>query len=235
MQPPQPPPYQGYAPQNPYAQQNPYAPQNPYAAPGPQMYRQNVFVPYGVTAAPLLSPGLRKAKLATGIAQLVTMFIGFGLLIAGGAIGDDTGGIFAAIGGLFLMLWYFLLIATYVVNMVWMYKFWSWIPPDQRHTPMWKKYISPGTAIGFLFIPYFNIYWMFVVNLGIADILERMRVQYPSSKPAAKTKAIMAVVAPLVFFPAAPFVQYMFAKHVEEMAAEMQAQMLGAAHPMAAA
>ena len=99
---------------------------------------------------------------------------------------------------------------------------------------MWKKYISPGTAIGFMFIPYFNIYWMFVVHLGIADILERMRVQYPTSKPNPKTLAIMTVVIPLVFFPAGPILQYMFAKHVEEMAREMQARMLGAAHPMGA-
>jgi hypothetical protein len=92
---------------------------------------------------------------------------------------------------------------------------------------MWKKYISPGTAIGFMFIPYFNIYWMFVIYLGIADIMERMRVQFPCSKGPAKTLAILALVIPLVFFPAAPFLQYMFARHVEEMAREMSARMTG--------
>ena len=70
---------------------------------------------------------------------------------------------------------------------------------------------------------------MFVVYLGIADVLERMRVQYPCSKGPAKTLAILALVIPLVFFPAGPILQYLFAKHVEEMAAEMQARMPNAA------
>jgi len=236
MQPPyppygqQPPPHgqQGYAQQNPYAQQQ----GNPYAAPGPQMYRQNVFVPYGVSAGPLVGPTLRKVKLGLGIGQIVTLLIGIGLMIAGGVRGDDTGGVLAVVGGGFFMIWYLLLFGYMIVNMIWLHQFWSWIPPEQRHTNMWKKYISPGTAIGFMFIPYFNIYWMFVMYLGIADILERMRVQYPSSKGPAKTLAIMSIVVPMVFFPAGPFLQYMFAKHVEDMAREMQARMLGAANPM---
>ena len=69
---------------------------------------------------------------------------------------------------------------------------------------------------------------MFVVYLGIAEVLERMRVQYPSRLGPAKNLALMALIVPIVFFPAAPFLQYMFAKHVETMAAEMHAQMQGA-------
>jgi len=223
----------GYPPNQPYAQQQPMQ-GNPYAAPGPALYRQNVFVPYGAAAAPLLSPGLRKAKLGLGISQLVLMFLAIALIIIGAAMGDDTGGIIAGIGGGFFMIWYMLIFAASIVSGVWIYKFWSWFPPEQRYTSMWKKYISPGAAIGYMFIPYFNIYWMFVVYLGIAEIMERMRVQYPSSKGPAKTAAILAIVIPLVFFPAGPFLYYMFAKHVEEMAAEMQAQMMGAANPMMA-
>lgn len=64
--------------------------------------------------------------------------------------------------------------------------------------------------------------------------MERMRVQYPCSKGPAKTLAILALVIPMVFFPAGPLLQYMFAKHIEEMAAEMQARMPGAAHAQAA-
>lgn len=199
------------------------------------MYRQNVFVPHGHTAGPLVGPMLRKIKLAAGIAQLVTMFAGFGLLVAGSAMRGDEGSALAIVGAILLGLWYVLLIAYGIVNAIWIYKFWSWLPPEQRYTSMWKKYISPGTAIGFMFIPYFNIYWMFVVYLGIPDIMERLRVQYPCSKGPAKTLAILALVIPLVFFPAGPFLQYMFAKHVEEMAAEMQARMLGAANAMAQA
>lgn len=223
-------------PYSPYAQQQGPSPypqqQNPYAPPGPGMYRQNVFVPYGATAGPLVGPTLRKVKLAMGIAQLVAMFAGIGLMITGGAMGDDTGGMLLVIGGGVLALWYLLLFAYAITNMIWLYQFWSWIPPEQRHTNMWKKYISPGTAIGFMFIPYFNIYWMFVVYLGLADIMERMRVQFPCSKGPAKTLAILTVVIPLVFFPAGPFLQYMFAKHLEEMAREMSGRIPGASPMM---
>ena len=76
---------------------------------------------------------------------------------------------------------------------------------------------------------------MFVIYLGIADIMERMRVQYPCSKGPAKTMAIMSIVIPMVFFPAGPFLQYFFAKHVEDMAREMHARMMGAGNPLAQA
>jgi hypothetical protein len=200
---------------------------NPYAPPGPAMYRQNVFVPYGASAGPLVGPTLRKVKLGTGIAQIVVLFGSVGLMIIGGAMGNDEGSILAVVGMIGFGFWYLLLFGYAIANMIWLYQFWSWIPPEQRHTSMWKKYISPGTAIGFMFIPYFNIYWMFVVYLGLADIMERMRVQFPCSKGPAKTLAILTVVIPMVFFPAAPILQYMFSKHMEEMAREMHARMTG--------
>lgn len=202
------------------------APPNPYAAPAPQMYRQNFFVPQGARSGPLVGPTLRKVKLVTGIAQIVSMVAMIALFVAAGVIGpgDNDPVIWAALGC--LGLFYLLIIAYAIVNVIWVYQFWSWIPPEQRHTSLWKKYISPGAAVGFMFIPYFNIFWMFVIYLGIADIMERLRVAYPSSRGPAKTLAILAIVIPMVFFPAGPFLHYMFAKHVEEMAKEMQARMM---------
>jgi hypothetical protein len=211
-------------PNHPYAPYPQQAP-NPYAPPGAAMYRQNVFVPYGATAGPLVGPTLRKVKLTLGIVQIVAMLAAIGLMIAGGVMGGDSGGVLVVTGAGVFGLWYLLLFGYAITSMIWLYQFWSWIPPEQRHTSMWKKYISPGTAIGFMFIPYFNIYWMFVVYLGLADIMERMRVQFPCSKGPAKTLAILTIVIPMVFFPAGPFLQYMFAKHLEEMAREMSGRM----------
>lgn len=218
-------------PHNPYGAYAPPAPQPaapPYGVPhgGAQaLYRQNLFVPPGASTAPLLGPGLRKTKLALGVAQTLTAIAATGALIAGLALGPDDGTPMLIAGGAAFGVWYLLLMAYGIVGMVWTYKFWSWIPPEQRHTNLWKKYISPGQALGFMFIPYFNIYWMFVVYLGIADILERMRVVYPTHKPSAKNIALLRLIVPLVFFPAAPFLDYFFDKHVEGMAADMQAQM----------
>jgi len=190
---------------------------------GPYGYRQNVFVPHGAVAGPLVGPTLRKLKLALGIGQLVLLLGAIATFVMGGVLGED-GGPFFAIGGLSLTVWYLALFGYAIANMIWIYQFWSWIPPEQRYTNMWKKYISPGTAVGFLFIPYFNIYWMFVVYLGLAEIMERLRVQYPTTKEPLKTLAIVTTVVPLVFFPAAPFLQFIFSKRIEEMAAEMHAR-----------
>ncbi len=196
----------------------------------PPYYRQNVFVPPDVLragSAPLVGSGLRTTKLVLGIVQTIAILSSIVFWIVGAVLGpqSDAAGLFFGLGGAGFGLWYLLLIAYGIVGMVWMYKFWSWIPPDQRHTPPWKKYISPGMALGYMFIPYFNIYWMFVVYLGIADILERMRVQFPTQRPPAKTLALVRLIVPLVFFPAAPFLDFFFDKHVEGMAADMQAGM----------
>jgi hypothetical protein len=220
-------------PHDPYGafQPAPAQPQYPYGPPPGQahqpLYRQNGFVPPGASTSPLLGSGLRRAKLALGIVQTVLGLGGVALLVSGAVVGpeEDAGSLLMALGGGLFAFWYLALMAYGIIGMVWTYKFWSWIPPEQRHTSMWKKYISPGQALGFMFIPYFNIYWMFVVYLGIADILERMRVAYPTSRGPAKNLALLRLLVPFVFFPAGPFLDYFFDKHVEGMAADMQARM----------
>ena len=204
--------------QAPYAQQMGYI-ANPYAAPAPALYRENGFVPFGATAGPLPNPTLKTVKL---VLALVGMIGGFALMMVG-AMTDVSE--LAILGSAILGLGYLCVFATMALTIYWNYVFWSWVPPDQRWTNMWKKYISPGTFVGFMFIPYFNIYWMFVTYIGITDVLERMRVQYPSRQPNLKNQAIMTLVISIVFFPAAPILQYLFQKKVEEMAHEMTASM----------
>ena len=203
----------------------PYAPYAPPAAP-PPVYRQNVFIPEGARTAPLLGSGLRVAKLVLGIVQNVALLAGMVLVVVGALTGlHGEGETLMVIGGISLGLWWVTVVAYAVVGMVWGYKFWSWVPPEHRHTSLWKKYISPAQAAWFMVIPMFNIFWTIVLNLGTADILERMRVEYPTDKPPAKTLALITSIVPYVFFPAAPFVDYFFDKHVEGMAADMQAHM----------
>src|SRR5215813_10270098 len=105
---------------------NYYAPPQP---PDPQVaanpyYRQNFYVPPNAVAGPVPSPGLRKAKLVMGILQAFGLFVGVVLFF----------------------VFYMALLAYQIINMVWLYKMWSWVPPDQRHTKLWKKYISPAQA-----------------------------------------------------------------------------------------
>lgn len=198
-----------------------------YAPPqAPPVYRQNVFVPPDAVAGPLLGPGLRVAKLVLGILQMVAATTGLVLLVIGAVVGlDDGGQTYLVIGGSLFALWNLLIIAYAVVTLVWAYKLWSWIPPEHRYTELWKKYISPLQATLFMLIPFFGLFWIVVLNLGIADILDRMRVAYPTKKQSAKTIALINTIVGFVFFPAAPFTDWLFDKHVEELAAEMHVQM----------
>ncbi|MBI2898000.1 MAG: hypothetical protein HYY06_30890 [Deltaproteobacteria bacterium] len=48
-----------------------------------------------------------------------------------------------------------------IAHCVMVFKMWAALPADQRRT-------SPGAAVGLLFIPVFNIYWIFNVYVGYA-------------------------------------------------------------------
>lgn len=226
MQPYSPPPGGfGYANQQ---QQNPYAAPNPYNQQVEYRANANFFVPPGAMAGSLPTPWLKTGKLVCGITSLVFILIGFVMFIGAAATADPHGndpGVLPILGMLVIMLGYFLFFGYAVLNWIWTYQIWSWIPPEERWGGMWKKYISPGTALGFMFIPYFNIYWQFVIYLGIGDIMDRMAVRYPSQEPSVKGFAMVPPILRLVFFPALPIVDYMFAKKVERKATEMMAAM----------
>ena len=53
------------------------------------------------------------------------------------------------------------LIASAVYQFMLIYKLWSLIPRERAET-------TPGKAIGFMFIPFFNLYWIFVAFHGLA-------------------------------------------------------------------
>lgn len=69
----------------------------------------------------------------------------------------DEEGLLAAI-----MVWFLLLIGATVARMTMLYQFWSRIPPSIART-------TPGKAIGLLFVPLYNIYWLFVAIRGLAQ------------------------------------------------------------------
>jgi hypothetical protein len=68
------------------------------------------------------------------------------------------------LGWLFLAL----LIAapTIVVSCILLYRAWNQITDGEHRT-------SPGKAVGFCFIPLFNLYWYFVAYLGLAEDLNK--------------------------------------------------------------
>lgn len=58
-----------------------------------------------------------------------------------------------------------LYITSYVETMVLLYRLWRLIPPEKART-------TPGQAVGFMFIPLFNLYWAFVAFAELGRSLD---------------------------------------------------------------
>jgi hypothetical protein len=106
--------------------------------------------------------------------------------------GDDPGALVAlpAVGFLFLVL-------APIGSMIWLYKAWASIPPDMRYTDSGKA-VTPGAAIGYLFIPFFNLYWVFIANVGLCEAVNRTLVSRGGQPRAPKGLAIAACISHLV-------------------------------------
>ncbi|MBT7216353.1 MAG: DUF4339 domain-containing protein [Verrucomicrobia bacterium] len=61
-----------------------------------------------------------------------------------------------------------ILFLTMILNYVFLYRAWHILQPGEART-------SPGKAVGFLFIPFFNLYWIFVSYHGWALDWNRIR------------------------------------------------------------
>ena len=120
----------------------------------------------------------------------------------------------------------FLLYGQIAAGLVWLYKAWSWLPWDQRYTRHWRSWLTPSQVALMMLIPYFHYYWMFVANVGLCDALDRLRVSYPTSKPAPKSLAIAACVCQMAIpFPVGSILWLVFMSRVERMTEEMSATM----------
>ncbi|MEA5079778.1 MAG: DUF4339 domain-containing protein [Anaerolineaceae bacterium] len=56
--------------------------------------------------------------------------------------------------------------ASFVLECILLYQFWKLVQDGNART-------TPGRAVGFLFIPLFNFYWMFIAYWGLAKELKR--------------------------------------------------------------
>jgi hypothetical protein len=63
-------------------------------------------------------------------------------------------------------LWFVFLVPAVILFFVWLYRAWASVPPEYRST-------SPGRAVGFLFIPFYNIYWIFRAMPGLSASTRR--------------------------------------------------------------
>jgi hypothetical protein len=58
-----------------------------------------------------------------------------------------------------------------ILGLVWLHRGWAQIPPSARRTYDGRA-IEPGEAVAKLFIPIYNLFWLFTVNIGLCAALE---------------------------------------------------------------
>jgi hypothetical protein len=127
-------------------------------------------------------------------------------------------------GGIVLLATILFVYVQAFVGMAWMYQAWKWLPWDQRYSRHWKGWISPGQAAAMLLIPYFQYYWMFVVNLGLCDALDRLRVRYPTRDASPKSLALIACIMQMIVpLPVGTICWILLMSKVEAMSREMSA------------
>jgi hypothetical protein len=83
--------------------------------------------------------------------------------------------ILAAFGLLALGL--LLFVIARILSLIYLYRAWASLQRGQART-------TPGAAVGFLFIPLFNLYWIFVAFPGWASDWQRIRASYTNLQAA---------------------------------------------------
>ena len=93
------------------------------------------------------------------IAGVVIMIGGFGTMIATLEAGPESGEAppeaIGAVGALVIFGGMIPLMIGGIMSLIYLYRAWVLLQPRTKHA-------TPGKAVGFLFIPFFNLYWYFV-------------------------------------------------------------------------
>jgi DNA-directed RNA polymerase subunit RPC12/RpoP len=99
-------------------------------------------------------------------ATLPVYLLGVLLLIIGGEEEEDA---LMAVGGFTMFLAGVGFIVEVVLMMVILYRGWKAIQPLRQTDQQEANMPTPGRAVGFLFIPFYNLYWIFVALAGFAE------------------------------------------------------------------
>ncbi len=129
--------------------------------------------------------GMWVGLLLGGLALIVVGFLLVGILSRNASpdtgqelsTGEVTGVMIAGILG---MLGYLVMILSFIPFYITLFRSWKCLQPGGLART------SPGQAIGFLFIPFFNLYWMFQALRGLATDWNTTVETYPDLKAAPK-------------------------------------------------
>lgn len=79
----------------------------------------------------------------------------------------------------------------------WIYASWSFLPPEYRRNAQGREF-TPASAVGWHFVPLYNLYWVFAQNLGYCEAVDAVMIQSGRSARAPKTLATVACVLQVV-------------------------------------
>ena len=133
----------------------------------------------GAGPAGAASPGLRWVILGSLVGAIFVAGLGGGLAAASDGGNDPL----ALVGSIITFISMPLLVTYFVSVLVWIHKSWSMLPYEQRVTDGGVR-VTPGSAVGFLFVPFYNLYWYFIISVGLCSAYNRVLASYGSPKRA---------------------------------------------------
>jgi hypothetical protein len=147
-------------------------------------------------AAPLTAgfaePGDVKDMVGFGITYWIGM-ASFFLMGVFAALSDTTGegNNLAGLVVILLVIGLGCLIAAVILGLLKVHRAWRLVQPLRQADPTEADMPTPGTAIGLLFVPLFNFYWVFVCYYGLMNRVNKLfSLRMYNVRPANSTLAL---------------------------------------------
>lgn len=172
-------------------------------------------------------PKVRGWFLIVALVSGALYLIGMSGFAAAVAIQDrDVSPILGISGFAMLMIGALLVYGKLALGMYWLHQAWKWLPIEQRYDKNGKR-IGPD-GVFMLLIPYYNLYWMFVINLALCDAMERVRFSARTPESAPRDTAMWACILELVPFAnffVSPFFWASYMRRIDLMHEQISAVM----------
>jgi hypothetical protein len=143
----------------------------------------------------------------------------------------------AAVGSLIFFGSMIALFAAYIASLVKVFRGWKLIQPLRRLDWNEADMPTPGSAVGLLFVPFFNLYWFFVAYHGLAIRANKYMVRSgfdarPMSPGVAQTYCILLLCSAIPCFgllalPVLVLFHYLFILDVDRMRGSIQGWQMG--------
>ncbi|PQJ28856.1 DUF4339 domain-containing protein [Rubritalea profundi] len=147
-------------------------------APAAQAPEQSAYA--APTTDPTPTGGQYPSTIVTGASfgKLIGLFAGaIVFLIIGGLVANGQTANHATAGTGIAIIGYIMLLILSILPYIYLYKAWRCLQPGGAT-------ITPGKAVGFLFIPLFNYYWIFVAMGGLPRQWNEIMDRYENTQDA---------------------------------------------------